>query len=202
MTVLVTVFAVKEARAVADRRMRAILTEGPGHNQRRASAHAGPVSVDAGMSHDTEDGAVAALSQFEDATIETMGVEDATAETMCGERSRTETSGVPSEELAEEQQNALIGFVMTQVLMKRGLKMFGTRAEEAVKADLQQLHNRAVIELVNVHELSVPKKKKALTYLMFLTVKESGPEKSRAVGVQMGASNVSTPPSKRQAHQR
>jgi hypothetical protein len=39
-----------------------------------------------------------------------------------------------------EDEDAVLGFLLTQVLMKKGLKLFGDKGREAVEVELQQLH--------------------------------------------------------------
>jgi hypothetical protein len=36
---------------------------------------------------------------------------------------------------------AVLGFIFTQVSMKKGLKLYGNKGENAVKEELQQLHS-------------------------------------------------------------
>jgi hypothetical protein len=74
----------------------------------------------------------------------------------------------------DPQEEALLGFVFMQVSMKRGLRMFGGHGEEAVEAELQQLHDQCVIEPVKAESLSAEEKHKALGYLMFLKEKRTG----------------------------
>jgi hypothetical protein len=95
--------------------------EGAGHNQRSASARAGPASVDT----DTKAGASANAEATASKTGHNGG----------GLISRS------NDEVDEGEEDAVIGFVLTQVSMKRGLKMFGRKGEEAVEAELQQLHD-------------------------------------------------------------
>ena len=40
----------------------------------------------------------------------------------------------------EEGTDAVLGFILTQVSMKRGLKLLGDKGCEAVQAELEQLH--------------------------------------------------------------
>ena len=63
-----------------------------------------------------------------------------------------------------------------QMLIRRGLKMFGTAGVNAVKAELQQLHNLKVME---AKPLSSSQKREALGYLMFLKWKCNGKVKAR-----------------------
>jgi hypothetical protein len=90
---------------------------------------------------------------------------------------RVSTDGMMgTSEMAEE---AVLGFGLTQVSMKRGLKMFGERGEAAVEAELQQLHERKVMMPVAAETLSPEGKHKALEYLMFLNEKWCGKMKGR-----------------------
>jgi Reverse transcriptase (RNA-dependent DNA polymerase) len=79
----------------------------------------------------------------------------------------------------EEMDDSVLGFIFTQVSMKRGLKMFGDKGREAVEAELHQLHDRKVMEPVHAESLSPEEKKKALQYLMFLKEKRCGKIKGR-----------------------
>ena len=63
-----------------------------------------------------------------------------------------------------------------QMSIRRGLKMFGAAGANAVKAELQQLHNLKVME---AKPLTPSKKWEALGYLMFLKRKRSGKVKAR-----------------------
>jgi hypothetical protein len=136
---------------------------GAGHNQRSASARANPASVD---THD-KSGAPAHTAKAI-AVVKTPETEQ-----------HHEMESQSDSGMAEQSEDALIGFVMTQVSMKRGLKMFGRKGEEAVEAELQQLHDRGVIEPVCANELSNAEKKEALAYLMFLKEKRTGKIKGR-----------------------
>ena len=63
-----------------------------------------------------------------------------------------------------------------QMPIRRGLKMFWTAGINAVKAELQQLHNLKVME---AKPLSPAQKQEALGYLMFLKRKRNGKVKAR-----------------------
>jgi hypothetical protein len=63
--------------------------------------------------------------------------------------------------------------------MKKGLKLYGDKGENAVKEELQQLHDQNVMEPVAANSLSYAEKKKALEYLMFLKEKHTGKIKGR-----------------------
>jgi hypothetical protein len=69
--------------------------------------------------------------------------------------------------------------VMTQYSMKRGIKLFGSDGVDAVLQELKQLHDRNVIEPVQMASLSADDKRNALQYLMFLKQKRTGKIKGR-----------------------
>lgn len=58
--------------------------------------------------------------------------------------------------------------VMTQHTLKKGIKVFGEAGVQAVLKELQQLHDRKVLEPKHVDTLSPDERDKALQYLMFL----------------------------------
>jgi Reverse transcriptase (RNA-dependent DNA polymerase) len=74
---------------------------------------------------------------------------------------------------------AVLAFIFAQVSMKKGLKLYGDKAEAAVEEELQQLHDRKVMMPVEADSLSYAEKKKALEYLMFLKEKRTGKIKGR-----------------------
>ena len=63
---------------------------------------------------------------------------------------------------------------MTQYNIKKGIKMFGDAGIKAVLTELQQLHNRKVLEPKSPSEMSSGDKHAALQYLMFLKKKRNG----------------------------
>jgi hypothetical protein len=69
--------------------------------------------------------------------------------------------------------------VMTQHTLKKGIKLFGQAGIEAVLKELQQLHDRRVLEPKHADALSYHERKGALQYLMFLKQKRSGKIKGR-----------------------
>jgi hypothetical protein len=69
--------------------------------------------------------------------------------------------------------------VMTQHSMKRGLTEFGDAGVEAVFKELQQLHDRKVLEPKNANHLTDDERHAALQYLMFLKKKRNGTIKGR-----------------------
>ena len=66
-----------------------------------------------------------------------------------------------------------------QMSMKRGLKVFGEPGYAAVKKEMQQLHDRKVMQPVDRKDLSPSQKKEAFGYLMFLKKKRCGAIKGR-----------------------
>ena len=66
-----------------------------------------------------------------------------------------------------------------QYPMKYGLKLFGNKGVEAVRKEIQQLHDRGVVRAVHRSELSWPQVRAALGYLMFLQRKRCGKIKGR-----------------------
>jgi hypothetical protein len=68
---------------------------------------------------------------------------------------------------------------LTQYYLKRGLETFGKTGVEAVRKELQQLHDRDVLCPVKANEITYEEKRHALPYLMFLKQKRSGEIKGR-----------------------
>jgi hypothetical protein len=66
-----------------------------------------------------------------------------------------------------------------QMNMRKGLKVFGKDGVEAVKKEMQQLHDRKVMEPKIGTELTHAQKQEALAYLMFLKRKRCGKVKAR-----------------------
>ena len=66
-----------------------------------------------------------------------------------------------------------------QMSMKKGLKIFGEQGYAAVKKEMQQLHDRKVMQPINQKDLSPAQKREALGYLMFLKKKWCGAIKGR-----------------------
>ena len=66
-----------------------------------------------------------------------------------------------------------------QMSMKQGLRMFGEEGYAAVRKEMQQLHDRKVMQPINRKDLTLAQKREALGYLMFLKKKRSGTVKGR-----------------------
>ena len=69
--------------------------------------------------------------------------------------------------------------VMTQHNIKKDIKLFGDAGVNAVLKELQQLHDRKVLEPKDATKLSGDDKRAALQYLMFLKQKRNGTIKGR-----------------------
>ena len=72
----------------------------------------------------------------------------------------------------------LASIVMTQHSVNKGLKVFGKAGVTAVLSELQQLHDRKVLEPKG-GELTKQQKRDALRYLMFLKQRRCGRIKGR-----------------------
>ena len=64
--------------------------------------------------------------------------------------------------------------ILSQHSMKKGIKLYGDAGVEAVLKELQQLHDRKVLEPKEAKSLSSSERKAALQYLMFLKEKRNG----------------------------
>lgn len=73
----------------------------------------------------------------------------------------------------------LLNVVMTQYGVRKGLKIFGERGDEAVRAEMKQLHMREVMNPLSGAALTRSIRSAALNYLMFLKQKRDGTIKGR-----------------------
>ena len=71
----------------------------------------------------------------------------------------------------DEFQQALVGIVMTQYHVQKGLKVFGEAGAIGVRKELQQLHNCNIPKPIHPEGLSNEQFAKVLEYLMFLKEK-------------------------------
>ena len=71
----------------------------------------------------------------------------------------------------DEFQQALMGIVMTQYHMQKGLRVFGEAGAVGVRKELQQLHDHKIPKPVHPEGLSKEQFAKVLEYLMFLKEK-------------------------------
>ena len=118
----------------------------------------------------------------DDEIIDTAGVDDEIVETT-GVGNKTPTHGHnlrPKAPRDYRHAHATVeNIVMTQHSIKKGLKLYGEARAEAVVSEMQQLHDRDVIEPKSANMLTNEEKKKALHYLMFLKKKRCGRIKGR-----------------------
>jgi hypothetical protein len=63
--------------------------------------------------------------------------------------------------------------------MKKGIKIFGSDGIDAVRSELQQLHDRSVMRPRFSSEISREHKRAALAYLLVLKLKRCGKIKGR-----------------------
>jgi hypothetical protein len=66
------------------------------------------------------------------------------------------------------------GIAMTQHSVKKGLKEFGDAGTQAVLKEMQQVHNRDVLDPKHSNKLTQQQQHNALRYLMFLKKKQYG----------------------------
>ena len=69
---------------------------------------------------------------------------------------------------AQNGMECLEHTALTQYSVRKGLKVFGEAGKQAVLKEMQQLHDRTVIEPKMASMLTKDEKKKSLEYLMFL----------------------------------
>ena len=83
-------------------------------------------------------------------------------------------------------QATIIHCDLTQLSMKRGLKKFKKKGENAVTVEMEQLHRRDAFQPVRTEIITENQKHELLTLLMFLKEKQDGSIKGRGVadGIQ------------------
>jgi hypothetical protein len=89
----------------------------------------------------------------------------------------------PNEHLLVEDHMVMhvLGVVLAQQYsVNKGIQLFGDKARESVRKELQQLHDYETYTPVYAHELTADQKKQALASLIFITEKRCGRIKSRA----------------------
>jgi hypothetical protein len=79
----------------------------------------------------------------------------------------------------EHLHTTIEGILMSQYNMKKGIKLFGQAAVDAVLSELSQIHVRKVLAPKNANDLTREQKRAALEYLMFLKKKRCGRIKGR-----------------------
>ena len=85
--------------------------------------------------------------------------------------------------MTEEQSDAyIIGVIFAQHFsLKKGLELFGEKADAVVHKDLTQIHKMDTYEPIYKADLSIEDRKKALASLLFITEKRSRDIKARKV---------------------
>lgn len=73
----------------------------------------------------------------------------------------------------------LLGVIITQYGIRKGLKVFGSAGDDAVRKEMEQLHNRDVMRPLSGQALTASDRQSALRYLMFLKQKRDGTIKGR-----------------------
>ena len=68
-------------------------------------------------------------------------------------------------------RDPLVTSILTQYHMSKGLKVFGEPGVEVIRKELEQLHDRVVMDLKNADKMAKCQKKAVLQYLMFLKQK-------------------------------
>jgi hypothetical protein len=63
--------------------------------------------------------------------------------------------------------------------LKKGIKVFGEKGEEAAYKEMKQLHDRVVFEPIKIHEMTPIERKRAMESLIFLVEKRDGTIKAR-----------------------
>ena len=61
--------------------------------------------------------------------------------------------------------------ILTQYSIKQGLKVFGKKGEATLRKELQQFHDRRVVEPKKPQDLSYEQLRRSPAYLMFLKLK-------------------------------
>ena len=81
-----------------------------------------------------------------------------------------------------DEHVTVTGLIMSnQFSLKKGLELFGDKAEAATGKELQQIHDMDTYTSMHPNELSSKEKAKALRALFFLTEKHNGDIKGRNV---------------------
>ena len=89
----------------------------------------------------------------------------------------------PLKVMTKEQSDVhVVGVIFTQHFsLKKGLELFGDKADIAVQKELTQIHKMNTYEPVQKTDLTFKNRKKALAQLMFTTKKRNGDTKARRI---------------------
>ena len=69
--------------------------------------------------------------------------------------------------------------LLTQLIMKKGIKFFGEAGVRSIHKEMKQVHGREVVNPLKPQDITHEVTRKALTYLMFLKMKSDGEIKAR-----------------------
>ncbi len=83
-------------------------------------------------------------------------------------------------EVSQEETN-VVQAILTQLSLKVGMKQWGAKAENAVHAEMKQLHMRDTFRPMHWRDLTPPQKATVLESHMFLKLKRDGKIKGRTV---------------------
>ena len=84
----------------------------------------------------------------------------------------------------EELDNYIMGVMLIhQYNLKKGIELFGDKAEDAVMKELQQIHDMDVYVPMDPKELLYEERAKALSAMLFITEKRDGRIKARKCAV-------------------
>ena len=76
-------------------------------------------------------------------------------------------------------EHAINHIILTQVGMKKGIKLWGEQGVDAIITEMKQFHDREVVRPLLPKEITYEVRKRALGYLMFLKKKRNGKIKGR-----------------------
>jgi hypothetical protein len=79
----------------------------------------------------------------------------------------------------EKDYGMAIRHLFAQYPMHKGLRIFGDKGLQAIKKEMQQLHDCDVLTPVKPSDLTAEQRDRVLEYLMFLTEKRDGRIKGR-----------------------
>ena len=83
----------------------------------------------------------------------------------------------PTETQAEDHTMGVV--FAQQYTLKKGIKTFGDRAEEATTKELKQIHDMGTYQPLNVTKLTKKERQEALLFLLFITEKRDDRIKSK-----------------------
>ena len=81
-------------------------------------------------------------------------------------------------------QHAIEHLILTQVAMKKVMKLWGEKGVEAIMKEMQQFHNRNIVKPLLPKKITAEIRHKALSYLISLKMKRNGGIKGRDVPIE------------------